>query len=79
MRVVLQRVKGASVEVDGEKVSGIGPGLLLLVGVTCLTYYGLEDDYLVHGLAGSAPAAIRSGRRTGKFIGTFGTSGTSGF
>ncbi len=33
MRIVLQRVKNASVTVAGEKVSGIGPGLLLLVGV----------------------------------------------
>jgi len=30
---VLQRVKNASVSVGGERVSGIGPGLLLLVGV----------------------------------------------
>ncbi len=33
MRIVLQRVKEASVTVAGEKVSSIGPGLLLLVGV----------------------------------------------
>lgn len=33
MRVVLQRVKNASVTVEGEKISEIGPGLLLLVGV----------------------------------------------
>ena len=33
MRVVLQRVTRASVEVDGEAISGIGPGYLLLVGV----------------------------------------------
>jgi D-aminoacyl-tRNA deacylase len=33
VRVVLQRVKCASVAVAGEKVSEIGPGLLLLVGV----------------------------------------------
>ena len=33
MRIVLQRVKSASVAVEGEKVSEIGPGLLLLVGV----------------------------------------------
>ena len=33
MRVVLQRVKNASVTVSGEKISEIGEGLLLLVGV----------------------------------------------
>ena len=33
MRVVLQRVNSASVSVDGEIVSSIGRGLLLLVGV----------------------------------------------
>jgi D-tyrosyl-tRNA(Tyr) deacylase len=33
VRIVLQRVKSASVAVDGEKISEIGPGLLLLVGV----------------------------------------------
>jgi D-aminoacyl-tRNA deacylase len=30
---VLQRVKTASVSVSGERISGIGPGFLLLVGV----------------------------------------------
>ena len=33
MRIVLQRVKNASVTVGGERISEIGPGLLLLVGV----------------------------------------------
>jgi len=33
LKIVLQRVKNASVSVDGERISGIGPGLLLLVGV----------------------------------------------
>lgn len=33
MRVVLQRVTSASVDVDGEQVGVIGPGLVALVGV----------------------------------------------
>jgi D-tyrosyl-tRNA(Tyr) deacylase len=33
LKVVLQRVKYASVSVDGERISGVGSGLLLLVGV----------------------------------------------
>ena len=34
MRIVLQRVKEARVEVDGSSVGHIGPGLLVLLGVT---------------------------------------------
>ena len=34
MRAVVQRVRRASVHVDGELVGAIGPGLLALVGVT---------------------------------------------
>jgi D-tyrosyl-tRNA(Tyr) deacylase len=33
VRVVLQRVRKASVTVGGERISEIGPGLLLLIGV----------------------------------------------
>jgi D-tyrosyl-tRNA(Tyr) deacylase len=33
VRIVLQRVKNASVTVGDERISEIGPGLLLLVGV----------------------------------------------
>lgn len=33
MRLVIQRVTHASVTIDGKKISEIGPGLLILVGV----------------------------------------------
>jgi D-tyrosyl-tRNA(Tyr) deacylase len=48
---VLQRVKHASVSVDGERISRIGPGLLLLVGVA----QGDEEataDWLAEKVAG---------------------------
>lgn len=34
MRVVVQRVTEASVTIDGEKISAINEGLLLLIGIT---------------------------------------------
>ena len=34
MRAVVQRVASASVTVEGERVAAIGPGLLVLLGVT---------------------------------------------
>ena len=34
MRAVIQRVRRASVTVDGQIVGQIGPGLCVLVGVT---------------------------------------------
>ena len=34
MRAVVQRVSHASVSVDGELVSEIGPGMLVLLGVS---------------------------------------------
>ena len=33
MRIVVQRVKSASVTVEGQKISEIGPGLVALVGL----------------------------------------------
>ena len=34
MRALVQRVTRAAVEVDGSEVASIGPGLLVLLGVT---------------------------------------------
>jgi D-tyrosyl-tRNA(Tyr) deacylase len=33
MRAVLQRVRSASVAIDGERIAAIGPGLLVLLGI----------------------------------------------
>ena len=51
MRVVLQRVKNASVTVSGERVSEIGVGLLLLVGVAKDDGEG-EAGWLAEKIAG---------------------------
>jgi D-aminoacyl-tRNA deacylase len=51
VRVVLQRVRQASVTVEGELVSGIGPGLLLLVGVAAGDGE-VQADWLAEKVAG---------------------------
>ena len=51
MRVVLQRVKNASVTVSGERISEIGEGLLLLVGVAKDDREG-EAGWLAEKVAG---------------------------
>ena len=51
MRIVLQRVKRASVTVEGEGISEIGPGLLLLVGVAQGDGEA-EADWLAEKVAG---------------------------
>jgi D-tyrosyl-tRNA(Tyr) deacylase len=51
VRVVLQRVKNASVTVYGERISEIGEGLLLLVGVAKDDGEG-EASWLAEKIAG---------------------------
>ncbi len=51
MKIVLQRVNNASVSVDNEKISEIGPGLLLLVGVARGDGEA-ETDWLAEKVAG---------------------------
>jgi D-tyrosyl-tRNA(Tyr) deacylase len=51
LRVVLQRVKSASVTVEDEMISEVGPGLLLLVGVASGDGEA-EADWLAEKLAG---------------------------
>jgi D-tyrosyl-tRNA(Tyr) deacylase len=46
MRIVIQRVKQARVEVDGQIAGAIGPGLLVLLGIA-KTDSEKDADYLV--------------------------------
>ena len=46
MRALLQRTSGASVAIDGETVSSVGPGLVVLLGVG-----PGDDESTVEGLA----------------------------
>ena len=61
MKVLLQRVTGASVSIDGEEVGRIGPGLVVFVGVANAD---TEKDvqYLVQKLAGLRIFADEEGR-----------------
>jgi D-tyrosyl-tRNA(Tyr) deacylase len=61
LRIVLQRVKEASVTVARDRISGIGPGLLLLVGVA----HGdgePEADWLAEKIAGLRVMADQEGK-----------------
>src|SRR5579859_6951109 len=51
MRAVIQRVNRASVSVDGKIVGQIGPGLLVLLGVS-RTDSEAADDYLAEKITG---------------------------
>lgn len=51
MRALVQRVRRAAVEVDGAEVAAIGPGLLVLLGVTH-TDTGAEADWIAAKVRG---------------------------
>jgi D-tyrosyl-tRNA(Tyr) deacylase len=53
MRALVQRVRRASVTVDGETISAIGPGLLVLLGVTH------DDDVAAADRLADKVAALR--------------------
>ncbi len=53
MRALVQRVSRAAVRVDGTEVSAIGPGLLVLLGVTH------EDDEAICDRLADKVAALR--------------------
>ena len=46
MKLVVQRVKNASVDVDGKIVGSIEKGFLILIGITH-EYTKETDDYIV--------------------------------
>jgi D-aminoacyl-tRNA deacylase len=61
VRLVLQRVSSAAVAVAGERIAGIGPGLLVLAGV------GKDDsDEAARRLAGKVAALRIFGDEDGK-------------
>ena len=71
MRVVVQRVSIAKVEVDGKITGAIGPGLLILLGVT----HGdtkRDVDYLVNKVTGLRIFADEQGRMNRSVIDTAG-------
>lgn len=50
MRAVIQRIQSASVSVDQKKISAIGPGLLVFLGITHTDELS-DADYLVDKIA----------------------------
>jgi D-aminoacyl-tRNA deacylase len=61
VRALVQRVARASVSVDGELVSAIGPGLLVLLGVTTADAEG-DADWLADKVAALRIFADADGR-----------------
>jgi D-tyrosyl-tRNA(Tyr) deacylase len=61
MRIVLQRVKSARVDVAGQTVGSIGPGFLILLGVTQSDQHQ-DADYLADKVVQLRIFADESGR-----------------
>ncbi len=71
MKIVLQRVRNASVSVDGERISETGPGLLLLVGIANGDTQA-EADWLAEKIAGLRILADADGKMNRSVIDTGG-------
>ncbi len=71
MKIVLQRVRNASVSVGGERISKIGPGLLLLVGIANGDTQA-EADWLAEKIAGLRILADANGKMNRSVIDTDG-------
>jgi D-tyrosyl-tRNA(Tyr) deacylase len=71
VKIVLQRVRNASVSVDGERISEIGPGLLLLVGIANGDTQA-EADWLAEKIAGLRILADADGKMNRSVIETDG-------
>jgi len=71
VKIVLQRVRNASVSVGGERISKIGPGLLLLVGIANGDTQA-EADWLAEKIAGLRILADANGKMNRSVIDTDG-------
>jgi len=71
VKIVLQRVRNASVSVGGERISEIGPGLLLLVGIANGDTQA-EADWLAEKIAGLRILADADGKMNRSVIDTDG-------
>jgi D-aminoacyl-tRNA deacylase len=61
MRVIVQRVKSATVQIDSSITAAIGPGLVLLLGIA-KTDANRDADYLVEKIAGLRIFADEDGK-----------------
>jgi D-tyrosyl-tRNA(Tyr) deacylase len=72
MRAVIQRVSSASVRVEGETVGSIGPGLLVLLGVT-REDTEKEAEYLLDRITGLRIFADDEGKMNRSLLDTGGS------